>query len=189
MHDKHSRSRSELWLGRQLRDAARREQPEFSESLHRRIMQAVRPTTAEPTAANASLTNPACGDVAPAAEMRIDIPRHRSHWRSAAWLAAAAAVLASVIVVQRFGRPENRGGSQPSQTQSSQPQMSVVHSVAVPESPIAKSDAPKDNIEPDDLASATANYTFDDLSRDAQATAHMLVDQLPFETQAEDWGL
>jgi len=36
---------------------------------------------------------------------------------------------------------------------------------------------------------ASLNYTLDDLTRDAQATAHLPLDQLPFETPADEWGL
>jgi hypothetical protein len=175
MHDEHPRAKSERWLARQLRDAARREQPQFSESLHQRIMQAVRPTAAERF-------------VAPRAESRSGAPRRRSYRKSAAWLTAAAVtVLAAVIAGRRLVGPDKQNGSQPLQS-------GITQSVAVQPTPSSKQTvdgAPSQSadVQPNEIVSLTANYTFDDLTRDAQATAHLLVDQLPFETPADEWGL
>jgi len=163
MHDEHSHTKSELWLARQLRDAARREAPAFSESLHQRIMQAVQPTAAELS-------------VAPPTDSRNIISRRRSSWRTTAWLtAAAAAIFAMVIAARQFAGLGSHIGSQPAPIQAV---------VVVPSKSI---EAVSGGTGTDDVASQ--NYTLDDLTRDAQATAHLLVDQLPFETPADEWGL
>jgi anti-sigma-K factor RskA len=182
MHDEHSRSRSEHWLARQLRDAARRQQPEFSESLHQRVMQAVRPPEAERI----------CAEPALSAKARIGFPRRRAYWKSAALLTAAVAILAMVIAGRRSAdssNPEIRGDSQPQATVAVHPASDAnANSIVNAGSSTAVKSLPAD-VESNAVASSPGDYTLDDLSRDARATAHLLVDQLPFETPTEDWGL
>jgi hypothetical protein len=189
MHDEHSRSRSELWLARQLQDAARREQPRFSESLHRRIMQAVRSTAADPMVMAAG-----CAEPASAGERRNGASRRQTYWRSAAWLTSAAAILAMVIAGRWFAGSENRSGASPSRpavapSVAAEPGPNVKRAVETTATDAKSDTASPEGVDSNDIGSAVANYTLDDLTRDAQATAHVLVDQLPFETPAEEWGL
>jgi len=191
MHDEHSQSRNELWFARQLQQAARLEQPRFSESLHQRIMQAVRPTVVD-SAVGDSMVEPIRALPGSTVKVRNNASRRRARLLTSAWLTSAAALLAMVIAARWFVGPDDRNGPR-------QPQSAAIQSATVQPGPNANQVVGTGNSipiksssadsAPDDIASAAANYTLDDLSRDAKATAHVLVDQLPFETPAEEWGL
>ncbi len=150
MNGKQSHSRSERWLARQLRDAARRDRPDFSESLHERIIQSVRP--------------------------RVAIAKPRRYWPTAARLGAAAAVVVIAVAARSLVDSAKLAGE-------NKTPVAVATSVGS-SSPTGNGSSAVPNSN-----SLAANYTLDDLSRDAKATAHLLVDQLPFETPADDWGL
>jgi type IV secretory pathway VirB10-like protein len=187
MNDEPSRSRSELWLARQLQQAARLEEPQFSEALYNRVMDAVRPAVVEMTAERSMRAKPVL-----AVNARNDALRRRERWLAAAWLTSAAALLAIVFSARWFSGPDDRDRQQ-------QPQSAATQSALVQPGPDANQVVATGNSKPakpssadaapDDIASLAANYTLDDLSHDAQATAHVLVDQLPFETPTDEWGL
>lgn len=181
MHDE--QSRNERWFARQLRDAAHREQPRFSELLHQRIMHEVRATASEPAVANRVFAEPAVE--------RSKVLRRRTFWGGAAVLTAAAAILAMVVAARWFGGTANQNRPTPAPEAVAGPTVVPPRSMvqqpfdAVPSK--ATDDTPQ-NTRSNDVV-PVSNYTLDDLSRDAQLTAHMLVDQLPFETPADEWGL
>lgn len=145
-----SHSRSESWFARQLRDTARLQRPEFSESLHDRVMRAIRPPSA----------------------VR---PARRRGWQIAWWTSVAAAIVGVALAGNWVVGSKSHDGASGSN-------LAVVKPVKSSPEPTGSNASPV-------RAALAANYTLDDLSRDARATAHILVDQLPFETPADDLGL
>ena len=135
-------------------------------------------------------------------------------WTTAGWLTAAAAIVAVAIVARSYVGHADRGDTRAVPPAISQP--AVSQPVAVkPVSPVkpgaeivaakpidgplagnapandksANHNLVESNGVSNTAASTAVSYTLDDLSRDAKATAHLLVDQLPFEAPAEEWGL
>ncbi|HEX3999355.1 MAG TPA: hypothetical protein VHX65_12460 [Pirellulales bacterium] len=247
MHDENSRSRSEDWMARKLREAARREQPQFSEALHQRIMQSVRPADAAGDASRfaaqrisgarmsgatvtSELTQPLVGPAAPLTKRSGD-SRLRRFWSNVGRIAAAtAAVLVVAVGVRSLIALVNQQNSRsltssitrpvagaPPAIESPATQLPAISNVPVrivatpPKratvEPVAiDQDSPNDiDLAPSEIATdltqelagdlpqhisaAAAGYTLDGLGREAKATAHLLVDQLPFEMPGEDWGL
>ena len=176
-------SPGESRFSERLREAARRERPQFSESLHARIMQAVR-------------SSPAAGDRQASLPKRQPSSRwflRRIYLRNAAWLAVAAAVVAAVILARSQLVPA--GGND-------RVVQNVQHPTAVPGNVISprvhpitlETDADDSLVDDeanelvDSISSSVAVYSLNDLSRDARTTAHLLVDELPFGS-ADEWGL
>lgn len=235
MHHNRFESRSERWLARRLRAAALRDRPQFSESLHQRIMQAVGHTQTpdqSPVVAQISASEPATLriDSQPIVAEAAAMSRPNSHGkrsgrhgaRAAAWLTAAAAAAAILFAARSFSGSKNspsnvaKNGGTASQIASAHQSPKSSRATAIQSAATKRGEhvetsiaakpngavnassaiavaAPKlvSGISPDasGRASADEQYTFDDLSRAAKATAQLLVDELPFRAPAEEWGL
>jgi len=179
-------------LARQLRQAARDDQPAFSEALHGRIMQALRPLAE----ATASESKPAT--IEPAPSGRRNGGGSRRSRRAIYWLSIASGLLAMAFGAWWVvGRSSNVIPGDPQRVADTK-QDRTDNQVVKQKPPATDSNAPGDDTDSlaDDFDSIDASsllssvgYSWDDVNRTARATAQLVLDQSPLETSSEDWGL